>query len=152
MTSGVYLKGPYAALSGPVGTGDGNATLIYDAGTGQLAVEVPGTELSSLNIQSAASIFTGDPAENLGGDFDNDSDDNIFKATFGGSFGSLSFGNVAQAGLSEQFVIDDLTVDGSLAGGGTIGAVDLRYIPEPSTVMLLGLGLLGALIMRRRRS
>ena len=64
----------------------------------------PDVELTSINIDSAAGIFTGDPAENLGGSFDNDADNNIFKATFGSSFGSLSFGNVAQAGLSEEFV------------------------------------------------
>ena len=37
-----------------------------------------------------------EPAQNLGGSFDNDADNNIFKATFGSSFASLSFGNVAQ--------------------------------------------------------
>jgi hypothetical protein len=151
LNAGKYLTGPYAALSGPEGTGDGNATLVYDATTGELAVEVPGTELTSINIQSAASIFTGDSAENLGGDFDNDSDDNIFKATFGTSFGSLSFGTVAQAGLSEEFVIDDLTAVGSLAGGGELGAVDLRYVPEPSAVVLLVLAALGLMIVARRR-
>ena len=69
-----------------------------------------------------------------------DSDNNIFKATFGSSFGSLSFGIVAQAGLSEQLVLNDLTVVGSLAGGGDLGAVDLIYIPEPSTFVLLAIG------------
>ena len=107
--------------------------------------------MTSVNIDSAAAIFTGEPAENLGGSFDNDADDNIFKATFGSSFGSLSFGNVAQTGLSEDFVASDLTVVGSLAGGGDLGDVDLIYIPEPSTVTLLGLGLVGALLFRRRQ-
>ena len=37
-------------------------------------------------------------------------------------------------------------------GGGAIGAVDLRYVPEPSAVVLFGLGFLGTLVMRRRRS
>ena len=116
-----------------------------------LAIDVPATELTSINIDSAASIFTGDSAENLGGSFDNDADNNIFKATFGGSFGSLTFGNVAQAGLSEEFLQNDLTVVGSLAGGGDLGAVDLVYVPEPSTIVLL-LGSVAALLMQRRRS
>ena len=111
-----------------------------------------GTELTSINIDSAAGMFTGNGAQNLGGSFDNDSDNNIFKATFGSSFGSLSFGLVAQSGLSEDFVANDLTVVGSLAGGGDLGAVDLIYIPEPSTLELLGLGLIGVLATRRRRS
>ena len=58
-----------------------------------------------------------------------------------GSFSSLSFGNVAQAGLSEEFVLGDLTVVGSLAGGGDLGNVDLVYVPEPASVLLLSVGL-----------
>jgi hypothetical protein len=60
------------------------------------------------------------------------------------SFGSLSFGNVAQAGLSEQFLRNDLTVVGSLAGGGALGSVDLIYVPEPSALVLALLSALGA--------
>ena len=110
-----------------------------------------GVELTSINIDSAAGIFTGDAAQNLGGSFDNDADANIFKATFGSSFGSLSFGNVAQAGLSEEFVADDLTVVGSLAGGGDLGPVDLVYVPEPSTVWLLLLAIGSLLVFRHQR-
>jgi hypothetical protein len=151
-----YLKGPYAALvpAPATGRGDGQTSIIYNATTGEVAVDAPaGTNLTSVNIDSAARIFTGAPAQNLGGSFDNDADGNIFKATFGSSFGSLSFGNVAQPGLSQPFVLNDLTVVGSLAGGGALGNVDLIYIPEPSTLVLVGLGFLGlaaARIGRRR--
>ena len=82
--------------------------------------------------------------------FDNDADGNIFKATFGGSFGSLSFGNVAQPGLSQDFVLNDLSVVGSLAGGGALGDVDLIYVPEPSAALLSLLGVLGVIAWRRR--
>ena len=85
-------------------------------------------------------MFTGQPAQNLGGSFDNDSDTNIFKATFGASFGSIRFGSVATVGLSEQFVASDLTVIGSLEGGGSLGDVDLIYVPEPPGLLLLLLG------------
>jgi hypothetical protein len=149
LNNGLYLTGPYAAVvKNPAG--DGNATLTYDAGTGELAVQVGGTELTSINIDSAASIFTGDAAQNLGGSFDNDADNNIFKATFGSSFGSLSFGNVAQAGLSEDFVLNDLTVIGSLAGGGDLGNVDLIYVPEPSSLILLVLAAVSVAGMAQR--
>jgi hypothetical protein len=150
LDTGLYLAGPYAALA-PKGEGDGNATIVYDATTGEVSVEVGPTELTSINIESAAAIFTGDPAENLGDAFDNHTDDNIFKATFGSSFGPLSFGNVAQPGLSEDFVRNDLSAVGSLAGGGELGVVDLIYIPEPSTILLLAMGIAGALALRRRQ-
>jgi hypothetical protein len=151
--AGKYLTGPYAALApSPGREGDGQTSIVYNPSTGEVRVDAPaGQNLTSINIDSAASIFTGAPAQSLGGSFDNDSDNNIFKATFGSSFGSLSFGNVAQPGLSQQFVVNDLTAVGSLAGGGALGPVDLVYIPEPSTAALLALALFGLLAVARRR-
>ena len=39
----------------------------------------------------------------------------------------------------------------STAGGGDLGNVDLIYIPEPTTLLLLTLGLLGLTAGGRRR-
>jgi len=152
LNGGKYLTGPYAAVS-PAGTaGDGQTSLVYEPSTGELSVDAPaGVELTSINIDSSGGVFTGRSAQNLGGSFDNDGDNNIFKATFGGSFGALSFGNVAQTGLSEQFMLGDLTVVGSLAGGGDLGNVDLIYVPEPSTVVSTVLGMLAVVIIRRKK-
>ncbi len=148
---GIYLTGPYAAVGAGGQTGDGQASIGYDVDTGEVWVDAPhGIQLTSLNIDSEAGIFTGSPAENLGGSFDNDADNNIFKATFGSSFGSVSFGNVAQAGLSEQFIQNDLTVIGSLLGGGGLGPVDLIYVPEPSTALLTILGVLTLITWHQR--
>ena len=145
--AGKYLTGPYGAISPSGVAGDGQTSVGYDPSSGEVWVDAPaGTELTSINIDSAAAIFTGDAAQNLGGSFDNDADNNIFKATFGSSFGSLSFGNVAQAGLSLDFVLGDLTVVGSLAGGGDLGSVDLCCVPEPSTVALMLLGAIGLVL------
>lgn len=153
LAAGTYLTGPYAAISSGGQRGDDQTSIIYDANSGEVSVDAPaGVLLTSINIDSAAKIFVGDAAQNLGGSFDNDADGNIFKATFGGSFGSISFGAVAQPGLEEQFVMGDLTVVGSLAGGGDLGDVDLIYIavPEPSTFVLAMLALV-AFAWRRRR-
>ena len=54
-----------------------------------------------------------------------------------------------QTGLAEDFLLGDLTVVGSLQGGGALGEVDLIYVPEPANLVLLSVGLL-ALAARRR--
>ena len=154
LNAGKYLTGPYAAIPAGGQVGDGQTSIVYDAGSGEVRVDTPaGTNLTSVNIDSASGIFVNhEAAQNLDGSFDTHSENNIFKATFGSSFGSLSFGMVSQAGLAEDFVAGDLTVIGSLEGGGGLGDVDLVYIPEPSTVALLVLGLASTLAMRRRRT
>jgi hypothetical protein len=139
---GHYLRGPYAAVRPGGQRDDGQTSIGYNPTTGELFVDAPaGANLTSINIESAGRIFTGDPAQNLGGSFDNDADNNIFKATFGSSFGSLTFGNVAQKGLSQSLLVSDLSVVGSLAGGGALGDVDLIYVPEPSAVVLAAVAL-----------
>jgi hypothetical protein len=117
----------------------------YHARTGELWVEAPDeVELTSITIDSTIGIFTGGPAQNLGGFFDISSPNKIFKATFGTSFGSISFGNVTKTGLSRDMLLADLTIDGSLAGGGGLRDVGLIYVPvpEPLGSQLLVLGLL----------
>jgi hypothetical protein len=113
LNTGVYLTGPYAAVRPNGSKGDGQTSVGYNPRTGEVFVDAPaGVELTSINIDSAAGLFTGQAPMNLGGSFDNDADGNIFKATFGGSFGSLSFGNVAQTGLTKQFLLSDLSIVG----------------------------------------
>lgn len=129
---------------------DEQTPIVYNAITGELGVDAPlSTNLTSTNIVSNAAIFAGDPL-NLDGAFDTFSADNIFKATFGSDFGSLSFGFVTPPGLIAQFIANDFTVDGSLATGGGLGTVDLVYIPEPASLILLALGG-GATILGRHR-
>jgi hypothetical protein len=108
----------------------GPHNLGYNCNTGEIFLGVrSGHELISLRIDSAGSIFTREPAQNLGGPLDEDRDGLIFKAS-ADKFGSLSFGNVAQRGLSREFILGDLTVDGALFGGGRVNDdnVDRAYI------------------------
>jgi hypothetical protein len=140
---GHFLTGRYAAVRPDGKPGDSGTSVGYSAVTGEAWVDAPaGKELTSINIDSTAGIFTGQPAQNRGGSFDNDADNNIFKATFGSSFGSISFGPVARSGQSRDVVLGDLTVVGSLAGGGSSGNVDLIYVPEPSTIVLAVIALI----------
>jgi hypothetical protein len=150
LTFGVYSTGPFA-FQASVFDSEERTSIVYDGNTGELSVNAPvHTELTSIHIDSTLGIFTGSAAQILGGSFDNDVDDNNFEAIFGSSFGSLSFGNVAQPGLTEISLLDDLTVTGSLAGGGDLGDVDLIYVPEASTVMLLVAGSWAVAAFRRR--
>lgn len=128
LLAGTYGNGSYAALAPGGILNDGQTSVMYDQATGELAVDAPADKkLTSINIDSAEGIFTGDSAANIFCAFRNDSDNNLFTALFGGSFGDISFGNVAQTGLSEEFVINDLTVVGSLFGGGGLDEVDIVY-------------------------
>ena len=150
LAADTYLTGPYVAVKQGGTKGDGQTSLVYNAGTGELSVDAPaGKELTSINITSAGNKFIGDKPAALDGAFDNFAADNVFKATFGGSFGSISFSNVLPSGLSETDVAADLSAVGSLAGGGDLGEVDLVYIPEPSTLIITALATLGMLISVR---
>ena len=150
--AGTYLTGPYAAVAKGGTTGDDQTSLVYDAGTGELSVDPPaGKDLTSINITSAGSKFVGDKPAVLDGAFDNFGADNIFKATFGGSFGSITFGNALAAGIGEDELAADLSAVGSLAGGGDLGAVDLVYVPEPTSLVLTVFGVMLLGVARRAR-
>lgn len=139
--AGLYLTGPYGAIAATPGVaGDGQTSLTYDARTGELGIDAPaGVELTSINIDSESGLFHGDKPGMLDGSFDNFEPTNLFKATFGSSFGSLVFGSVVDAGLSRESLISDFTVVGSLAGGGELGDVELIYVPEPPSLLLVAL-------------
>ena len=124
----------------------------YDAADGNVSVNAS-QPITSISLESASGIFTGSAATNLGGPFDVDTDVKVFKAVFGSDFAQVDFGTVAGAGLGKDLLLSDLTASGSLAGGGgTFGPdVQLNYIPEPSTVILFALGLIGLVGVSRRR-
>ncbi len=112
---------------------DGQVSMVYNASTGELTIDAPvGNRLALLDVDSAAGIFVGVSARNLGGPFDADQDDNLFKADMKAGFGSLTFGNVTAPGLPQSVLQRDLTVNGTLMAGGNLGSVDLVYYPDPS--------------------
>lgn len=92
---------------------EGQVVVIYDPATGELSI-APSSPLITLEINSADAIFTGETAQNLGGPFGVDRDDRILKIDPRG-FEGLSFGNVAQTGLTLDFLNQDLTILGKFA-------------------------------------
>jgi hypothetical protein len=67
-------------------------------------------------------------------------------------FDDLDFGAAMGAGLGKDMLGGDLTVSGSFLGGGALVA-DMRIVgvPEPSSMIMIGLGLIGLAAVRRRR-
>ena len=136
----------------PEGAGDGTIPSIsYDPETGELFLSSD-IDLTSIDITSASGIFIGPtPVDLLNGDFDNHDTHNVFKATFGDSFGSISFGQVVQTGLTTEFLMNDLTIRGSRAGGGGLNNVvfaGIRALPEPGVIGLVLTGLVSLLAFR----
>ncbi len=97
--------------------GDG-VFVIYNPISGEVRVDT-NVPITTLELLSESGIFTGSDAINLGGTFDIDQDAKIFKLDANG-FNSLTFGLVAQPGLAEDFVREDLTISGSPLGGGVL--------------------------------
>ena len=147
--NGVAYHGPYAApqcggearftgiVPQPIAPGgilgDAQTSVVYDPETGEIAVDAPAeVQLTSLNLDSVSSRFVSASwnVTVFGGSFDIVAANRLFKATFDSSFGSISLGHVAQPGLAQEFFLNDLTVAGSLAGGGHLGPVDLVYMQE----------------------
>jgi hypothetical protein len=149
--AGSYLNGAYAAVAPGGEAGDAQTSVGYIANTGVVWIDSAlGDQLTSFQVQSSSGIFTGQPARYVSLDSPTGLAA-LSEVTGGNAFGSFSFGPVAEPGLSEAFLLEDLTVTGSLASGGGLGAVDLIYtVPEPAAMLLAGLGLLAVLNCRVR--
>ena len=155
LTNGSYMVSDTRRFAGLAPSGEPNdatPSVIYDAATGEVAIDPPlETRLTSVNIVSDAGVFTGvdyDPRACF--ECISPPGHSLFKATFGTSFGFHSFGMVAERELSEDFLRSDLSVFGSLLGGGELRDVDLVYvaIPEPTSLALFSAALFIMLAVR----
>ena len=60
LNNGLYLQGPYLAIAKGGTQNDGQTSIVYNANTGEVAVDAPaGTNLTSVNIESAARHLHG---------------------------------------------------------------------------------------------
>ena len=152
LQTGTYEQGPQAAIFTAAAPSEGEIVLEYDPQTGDIVVDSENQILTSFQLTSEENIFTTGHGESLNGIFDVDRADKIFKLNVDG-FSELRLESLAPAGLSEDFLLTDLSIDGSLLGGGGLENVRLSMVPEPSGLLILlaGLVLLRPLFGRSRR-
>jgi hypothetical protein len=128
-----------AAIPGGGSTSDGVISLVYNPADGNLKFDAAGKKATSLEIQSPAGYFTGTKPPQANGLFDVYNKNKMFVLKPGdAAIGDTDFGPA-------------LIANGSLLPSGGLGTVDLVYVPEPSSVALLGLGMLGLLRARRNK-
>ncbi len=137
LSSPLEAEGEAGDVELSIGSG---AFIIYNSNTGVMRLSTT-TPVTSLEIVSASGIFTGQAALNLGGPFDVDNDFKIFKLTqnFNNQgqplgFNSLTFGQVAQTGLSEAFIRNDLTISGSPQPSGSLSNKEVRVEVFPTNL------------------
>ena len=146
----VALMGSVASAAIPAGgsVGDGNISLVYDPADGSLKLDAAGKKVTTLEVHSTAGYFTGTAPSQVSPPFDVFNATKFFLLKTAG-IGDENFGPALAKGLSVDALSSDLKVAGSILPSGSLGTVDLVYIPEPSSLVLASLGLLG--LVRRRK-
>jgi hypothetical protein len=150
--SAVARAGAFTSTLVPV---ENAAVLTYDPSTGSIGYNGHGTLISSFELKSINNRF--DPAlVNAGvisGPFDVLTSAKFFKLVTEG-VDAVDIGPILPPGLGPGDVIAELEVDGSIKPSGKLvdapgGGPYLLWVPEPSSLALVGGGLLGLLALRR---
>ena len=129
-------------------------SLIYDPADGNLMLDAGSVKVTTIEIKSAGSMFGAAVPGMFVPPFDVASATKLFKLTTAG-VSSLDFGKILPAGLSGDALLADLSVNGSILPSGGLGNAPgggpyLHVVPEPSSMLLIGCGLLGLLGLRRK--
>lgn len=147
----LFVSTTQAALPLGPGAGDSIVSLIYNPATGNLKLDAAGKLVSTLQVNSAGKYFTATRPTQADGSFDVYKPEKFFLLKPDG-IGDSDFGNALPAGLDGNMLSNDLSVTGSLKPSGKLEGVNLNIVPEPSSIGLLSLGLLGLCGIRRKRA
>lgn len=149
LQTGTYEQGPIPAIAATGEKVDGQVVVVYDPATGDIRIDTDNQLLTSIQLTSKDQIFLQGMGIELDGIFDVDQPEKIFKLGVDG-FSDPHFGPIAPVGLTASYLESDLTLDGSMLGGGGLDNVSLLVVPEPNALVLFGIGLLGLRSSRRR--
>ena len=147
--AGSFGQGPYATGDEMVAPGvealgaDAMAKLIYDAATGELFLDNE-AGVESMVLESADGLFEGEADASIASFVELNT--GVFGAvSFDGPLPTGSLGLVLPSGLDESTLAADLSLRGS---------VELVYkaVPEPGTLAMLAMGLMGLIVWRRRQT
>lgn len=138
-----------AAIPLGPGAGDSIISLIYNPADGNLKLDAAGKTVSTIQITSAGKYFTASRPSQADGSFDVYKPEKFFLLKPDG-IGDTDFGKALPAGLDGNMLSGDLTVSGSLKPSGKLEGVNLNIVPEPTSLGLLGLGVLSLLGFRRK--
>ncbi|MDX1962047.1 MAG: PEP-CTERM sorting domain-containing protein [Pirellulales bacterium] len=149
----------YATTEGDFG--DNRLTVVYNPITGLLTVDgAPGEIYKSLIIESASGLLNINQAgwlSSTGVGFTQNSPNQqgfASNTALGHTFliqDGYAIGTLINPGVSQSFLLQDLTIRYGIQG--QVGTRTGDFIPEPSTIVLAGLGALGMAygVYRRRR-
>jgi hypothetical protein len=139
--------GPY-----PAGLSDDKPSLVYNPADGALSIAMPGdTKWSTLEMISPNGMFTGTATPGLVlPPFDVFSPTKYFLLKTTG-LGDQELGAALAPGLSGAALAAELEVNGSVLPSGPL-SIDLLVVPEPSSIVMIGLGLVGLAGLRRKRA
>jgi len=116
-------------------------SIVFNDLTGEIGLSIFAPE-DRLNKGSASDLTGGTPAADVG------LDGSITWANFGGYNGSgIEAGNIIVPGTDPNLITFELQLDFFSRGPGTVEVVN---IPEPTSLILGGLGLIGFVAARRR--
>ncbi len=117
------------AVTPAAGEGESLISLVYDPRTGRLRLRSRNAALTSFSLESSGSRLrrTAEAEQLLSGAFDL-AEPTTFLKVDAASFQYLDLGLALPAGLSEVQLLADLSVMGSLRGGGQLGTVRLEYL------------------------